>query len=401
MRGSETGSYQPDVPPYITDDPDAAARLDAIPEPDPESLGADELLAEELQAEGGVEESGVRAGRRSVNDFDVSGFGDERDSYMPRAHDLGRLATSVKIGDTVGASISGAGRRRLLNARQEVVLAKRMEAGLYAAERLREIEEGEEKISREMQRDLMWIARDGQRARTHLIEANMRLVINLAKRYTGRGLPYADLIQEGNLGLIRAVEKFDYTRGYKFSTYSTWWIRQAITRAMADQARTIRMPVHMVEIINKLERVQRELTQNLGREPTTDELARELDLTPEKVIEVQGYARQPVSIDQTVGDDNDASLGDLIVEDSAPDAIEAVSYALLQDQVEQVLGTLSERDAGIARLRFGLTDGRPRTLDEIGQVYGVSRERIRQLETKIMTKLRHPSRAQVLRDYLD
>jgi RNA polymerase primary sigma factor len=303
--------------------------------------------------------------------------------------------------DSVRAYLKQIGKVALLNAEEEVELAKRIEAGLYAAERVRRAEDSTEKLSPQMRRDLRWIVRDGERAKNHLLEANLRLVVSLAKRYTGRGMAFLDLIQEGNLGLIRAVEKFDYTKGYKFSTYATWWIRQAITRAMADQARTIRIPVHMVEVINKLGRIQRELLQDLGREPTPDELAKEMDITPEKVLEIQQYAREPISLDQTIGDEGDSQLGDFIEDSEAVVAVDAVSFTLLQDQLQSVLATLSEREAGVVRLRFGLTDGQPRTLDEIGQVYGVTRERIRQIESKTMSKLRHPSRSQVLRDYLD
>jgi RNA polymerase primary sigma factor len=303
--------------------------------------------------------------------------------------------------DSVRAYLKQIGKVALLNAEEEVELAKRIEAGLYSAERTRKAEEENEKLTTQMRRDLRWIIRDGERAKNHLLEANLRLVVSLAKRYTGRGMAFLDLIQEGNLGLIRAVEKFDYTKGYKFSTYATWWIRQAITRAMADQARTIRIPVHMVEVINKLGRIQRELLQDLGREPTPEELAKEMDITPEKVLEIQQYAREPISLDQTIGDEGDSQLGDFIEDSEAVVAVDAVSFTLLQDQLQSVLATLSEREAGVVRLRFGLTDGQPRTLDEIGQVYGVTRERIRQIESKTMSKLRHPSRSQVLRDYLD
>jgi RNA polymerase primary sigma factor len=303
--------------------------------------------------------------------------------------------------DSVRAYLKQIGKVALLNAEEEVELAKRIEAGLYATQLMAELNERGEKLPAAQRRDMAWICRDGDRAKNHLLEANLRLVVSLAKRYTGRGMAFLDLIQEGNLGLIRAVEKFDYTKGYKFSTYATWWIRQAITRAMADQARTIRIPVHMVEVINKLGRIQRELLQDLGREPTPEELAKEMDITPEKVLEIQQYAREPISLDQTIGDEGDSQLGDFIEDSEAVVAVDAVSFTLLQDQLQSVLETLSEREAGVVRLRFGLTDGQPRTLDEIGQVYGVTRERIRQIESKTMSKLRHPSRSQVLRDYLD
>ncbi|HTK63206.1 MAG TPA: RNA polymerase sigma factor [Pseudonocardia sp.] len=299
--------------------------------------------------------------------------------------------------DPVRAYLKQIGRVALLNAELEVQLAKRIEAGVYAVERLSEIDGKKEP---QLCRDLRWIIRDGQRAKDNLLEANLRLVVSIAKRYTGRGMPFLDLIQEGNLGLIRAVEKFDYTKGYKFSTYATWWIRQAISRAMADQSRTIRIPVHMVEIINKLRSVQRELLSKLGREPTPIELAAELDITPEKVLEIQQYAREPLSLDQTVGDEGDSHLGDFIEDSESVVALDAVAFTLLQDQLESVLATLTTREAGVVRLRYGLSDGKPRTLDEIGQVYGVTRERIRQIEFKTMAKLRHPARSQGLRDYL-
>lgn len=309
--------------------------------------------------------------------------------------------------DSVRAYLKQIGKVALLNAEQEVSLAKRIEAGLYATYRMEQMEEAfnngdkDAKLTPAVKRDLRAIARDGRKAKNHLLEANLRLVVSLAKRYTGRGMAFLDLIQEGNLGLIRAVEKFDYTKGYKFSTYATWWIRQAITRAMADQARTIRIPVHMVEVINKLGRIQRELLQDLGREPTPQELAKEMDISEEKVLEIQQYAREPISLDQTIGDEGDSQLGDFIEDSEAVIAVDAVSFTLLQDQLQDVLHTLTEREAGVVKLRFGLTDGMPRTLDEIGQVYGVTRERIRQIESKTMSKLRHPSRSQVLRDYLD
>jgi RNA polymerase sigma factor RpoD-like protein len=299
--------------------------------------------------------------------------------------------------DLVRVYLNGIGRTPLLTAADEVELSQRIEAGLYAEHLL----DSGEKLTRARKRDLKVLVREGRAARTHLLEANLRLVVSLAKRYTGRGMPLLDLIQEGNLGLIRAMEKFDYAKGYKFSTYATWWIRQAITRAMADQARTIRIPVHMVEVINKLGRIQRELLQDLGREPTPEELAREMDITVDKVLEIQQYAREPISLDQTIGDEGDSQLGDFIEDSEAVVAVDAVSFTLLQDQLQDVLHTLSDREAGVVKLRFGLTDGMPRTLDEIGQVYGVTRERIRQIESKTMSKLRHPSRSQVLRDYLD
>jgi RNA polymerase primary sigma factor len=301
--------------------------------------------------------------------------------------------------DSVRAYLKQIGKVALLNAEQEVELAKRIEAGLYAAERVRRAEEMAERLRPQLRRDLGWIIRDGERAKNHLLEANLRLVVSLAKRYTGRGMPFLDLIQEGNLGLIRAVEKFDYTKGYKFSTYATWWIRQTITRAMADQARTIRIPVHMIEVINKLGGIRGHLRQNLGREPTAGELAQEMDITLVKMLEIQQYAREPISLDQTIGEEGDSQLGDFIEDSQAVVAVDAVSFTLLQDQLRSVLATLSEREAGIVRLRFGLTDGQPRTLDEVGYLHGVTRERIRQIESKTMAKLRHPSRSHVLRDY--
>jgi RNA polymerase primary sigma factor len=320
-------------------------------------------------------------------------YGDDDDD-LPAA----QVASAGATADPVKDYLKQIGKVPLLNAEQEVELAKRIEAGLFAEEKLAEGMDGGESAAR---LDMEWIAEDGRRAKNHLLEANLRLVVSLAKRYTGRGMLFLDLIQEGNLGLIRAVEKFDYTKGYKFSTYATWWIRQAITRAMADQARTIRIPVHMVEVINKLARVQRQMLQDLGREPTPEELAAELDMTPEKVIEVQKYGREPISLHTPLGEDGDSEFGDLIEDSEAIQPGEAVSFTLLQEQLHSVLDTLSEREAGVVSMRFGLTDGQPKTLDEIGKVYGVTRERIRQIESKTMSKLRHPSRSQVLRDYLD
>nr|WP_211239631.1 RNA polymerase sigma factor [Jiangella gansuensis] len=309
-----------------------------------------------------------------------------------------QVAVAGATADPVKDYLKQIGKVPLLNAGEEVELAKRIEAGLFAEEKLAtETDSMPAKLRSEME----WIAEDGRRAKNHLLEANLRLVVSLAKRYTGRGMLFLDLIQEGNLGLIRAVEKFDYTKGFKFSTYATWWIRQAITRAMADQARTIRIPVHMVEVINKLARVQRQMLQDLGREPTPEELATELDMTPEKVVEVQKYGREPISLHTPLGEDGDSEFGDLIEDSEAIVPAEAVSFTLLQEQLHAVLDTLSEREAGVVSMRFGLTDGQPKTLDEIGKVYGVTRERIRQIESKTMSKLRHPSRSQVLRDYLD
>jgi RNA polymerase primary sigma factor len=320
-------------------------------------------------------------------------FSDD-DEGLPAA----RVAASGATADPVKDYLKQIGKVPLLNAMQEVELAKRIEAGLFAEEKLAA---GRGLLRLGQSIELKSIADDGRRAKNHLVEANLRLVVSMAKRYTGRGLLFLDLIQEGNLGLIRGVEKFDYTKGYKLSTYATWWIRQAITRAMADQARTIRIPVHVVEAINKLARARRQMLQDLGREPTPEELAAELDMAPEKVIEVQKYGREPISLHTPLGEDGDREFGDLIEDSEAIQPGEAVSFTLLQEQLHSVLDTLSEREAGVVSMRFGLTDGQPKTLGEIGKVYGVTRERIRQIESKAMSKLRHPSRSQVLRDYLD
>jgi RNA polymerase primary sigma factor len=301
--------------------------------------------------------------------------------------------------DPVKDYLKQIGKVALLNAAEEVELAMRIEAGLFAEDKLSHMSASEQRS--QLGRELQWVAKDGQRAKSHLLGANLRLVVSLAKRYTGRGMQFLDLIQEGNLGLIRAVEKFDYTKGFKFSTYATWWIRQAITRAMADQARTIRIPVHMVEVINKLARVQRQMLQDLGREPTPEELSRELDMTPEKVIEVQKYGREPISLHTPLGEDGDSEFGDLIEDTEAVVPADAVGFTMLQKQLESLLDSLSEREAGVIRMRFGLGDGMPKTLDQIGDTFGVTRERIRQIESKTMAKLRHPSRSQSLRDYLE
>jgi RNA polymerase primary sigma factor len=354
----------------------------------------DEVVdGEPADAEEGTEASAVKPeGKAEGADDEIFVFGDDDDD-LPAA----QVAVAGATADPVKDYLKQIGKVPLLNAEQEVELAKRIEAGLFAEEKLAE----GKGLTGDQRSDLEWIAEDGRRAKNHLLEANLRLVVSLAKRYTGRGMLFLDLIQEGNLGLIRAVEKFDYTKGYKFSTYATWWIRQAITRAMADQARTIRIPVHMVEVINKLARVQRQMLQDLGREPTPEELAVELDMTPEKVVEVQKYGREPISLHTPLGEDGDSEFGDLIEDSEAIQPGEAVSFTLLQEQLHSVLDTLSEREAGVVSMRFGLTDGQPKTLDEIGKVYGVTRERIRQIESKTMSKLRHPSRSQVLRDYLD
>ena len=361
----------------------------------PEAAGAGEAPAAAAVAApvapGEGQAAPVRTGEEGDDETFV--YGDDDDD-LPAA----QVASAGATADPVKDYLKQIGKVPLLNAEQEVELAKRIEAGLFAEEKLGQ---GIAGMAPDQRIDMEWIAEDGRRAKNHLLEANLRLVVSLAKRYTGRGMLFLDLIQEGNLGLIRAVEKFDYTKGYKFSTYATWWIRQAITRAMADQARTIRIPVHMVEVINKLARVQRQMLQDLGREPTPEELAAELDMTPEKVIEVQKYGREPISLHTPLGEDGDSEFGDLIEDSEAIQPGEAVSFTLLQEQLHSVLDTLSEREAGVVSMRFGLTDGQPKTLDEIGKVYGVTRERIRQIESKTMSKLRHPSRSQVLRDYLD
>ncbi|RBM20621.1 RNA polymerase sigma factor [Streptomyces sp. PT12] len=362
-----------------------------------------EIVDEFLEGEEeGLEEPAERAATGAAPAEGPEGAKQENEGFVLSDDDeddapAQQVAAAGATADPVKDYLKQIGKVPLLNAEQEVELAKRIEAGLFAEDKLA----SSDKIAPKLRRELEIISEDGRRAKNHLLEANLRLVVSLAKRYTGRGMLFLDLIQEGNLGLIRAVEKFDYTKGYKFSTYATWWIRQAITRAMADQARTIRIPVHMVEVINKLARVQRQMLQDLGREPTPEELAKELDMTPEKVVEVQKYGREPISLHTPLGEDGDSEFGDLIEDSEAVVPADAVSFTLLQEQLHSVLDTLSEREAGVVSMRFGLTDGQPKTLDEIGKVYGVTRERIRQIESKTMSKLRHPSRSQVLRDYLD
>ncbi len=404
----------------VPDEPEDQLEPDDL---EPVELEVEEVTVEEVLTPGNLEVKVEREGddviltvggkKRSLDDVDDTVFepAEEAKTEKDLAEDEGfslsdaddadepeqQVLAAGATADPVKDYLKQIGKVALLNAEQEVQLAKRIEAGLFAEETLSEaIGLETDHVS-----DLEWIAEDGRRAKNHLLEANLRLVVSLAKRYTGRGMLFLDLIQEGNLGLIRAVEKFDYTKGYKFSTYATWWIKQAITRAMADQARTIRIPVHMVEVINKLARVQRQMLQDLGREPTPEELAKELDMTPEKVVEVQKYGREPISLHTPLGEDGDSEFGDLIEDSEAVVPAEAVNFTLLQEQLHDVLDTLSEREAGVVSMRFGLTDGQPKTLDEIGKVYGVTRERIRQIESKTMSKLRHPSRSQVLRDYLD
>ena len=414
----DLGPADLDVDAELEDFGDAGVDLDLDLEDSDSEDSEDEVREDDVQDDDSLEGTGAAAGAagghpdgqaagaaaavaaagqaeapRPESEDEAFVFGDDDDD-LPAA----QVASAGATADPVKDYLKQIGKVPLLNAEQEVELAKRIEAGLFAEEKLAEMTLP---LTDSERLDMEWIAEDGRRAKNHLLEANLRLVVSLAKRYTGRGMLFLDLIQEGNLGLIRAVEKFDYTKGYKFSTYATWWIRQAITRAMADQARTIRIPVHMVEVINKLARVQRQMLQDLGREPTPEELAAELDMTPEKVIEVQKYGREPISLHTPLGEDGDSEFGDLIEDSEAIQPGEAVSFTLLQEQLHSVLDTLSEREAGVVSMRFGLTDGQPKTLDEIGKVYGVTRERIRQIESKTMSKLRHPSRSQVLRDYLD
>jgi RNA polymerase primary sigma factor len=407
--------------------PAKGSRAKAAPEGDEVDVDLDDVEVEidpaevedvEVDDEAGTDDEAEveKPAAEAVVDEDATEGDDDEDDDKPiEVLPTGALRLSMTDDEdevpVYSAAITGAtadpvkdylkqiGKVALLNAAEEVELAMRIEAGLFAEEKLSAMPDSEKRS--QLGRELTWVARDGQRAKSHLLGANLRLVVSLAKRYTGRGMQFLDLIQEGNLGLIRAVEKFDYTKGFKFSTYATWWIRQAITRAMADQARTIRIPVHMVEVINKLARVQRQMLQDLGREPTPEELSRELDMTPEKVIEVQKYGREPISLHTPLGEDGDSEFGDLIEDTEAVVPADAVGFTMLQKQLESLLDSLSEREAGVIRMRFGLGDGMPKTLDQIGDTFGVTRERIRQIESKTMAKLRHPSRSQSLRDYLE
>jgi RNA polymerase primary sigma factor len=357
------------------------------------ALQAAELPAEQTEAVLAVlNDEGIEILDPSVADAD------EADLLARRRKEEEDLALKAPTSDPVRMYLKEIGKVPLLTAEEEVDLAKRIEAGLFASEKMAT---ATRKVAPGMRRDLEMIERDGQVAKHKLVEANLRLVVSIAKRYVGRGMLFLDLIQEGNLGLIRAVEKFDYTKGYKFSTYATWWIRQAITRAIADQARTIRIPVHMVETINKLIRIQRQLLQDLGREPAPEEIAREMDLTPERVREILKVSQEPVSLETPIGEEEDSHLGDFIEDSDAVVPVDAASFILLQEQLDSVLHTLSDRETKVIKLRFGLTDGHPRTLEEVGREFGVTRERIRQIESKTLSKLRHPSRSQKLRDYLD
>ena len=367
---------------------------------DDEDLDEDDADDDDVEDDEDEEEAKSKAPEqpKEKGAYVVSDTDDEEENIIPSGNPKRRVIAAGATADPVKDYLKQIGRVSLLNAEQEVDLSERIEAGLYAQHLLDTESDG---MDFKRKRELKWAANDGKKAKDHLLEANLRLVVSLAKRYTGRGMLFLDLIQEGNLGLIRAVEKFDWKKGFKFSTYATWWIRQAITRAMADQARTIRVPVHMVEVINKLSRVQRQMLQDLGREPTPDELARELDMPVEKVQEVQKYGREPISLHTPLGEDGDSEFGDLIEDTDAIAPSDAVAFSLLQEQFKQVLETLSPREAGVIKMRYGLEDGQPKTLDDIGRVYGVTRERIRQIESKTMSKLRHPSRSQTLRDFLD
>lgn len=401
--GTKAKAADIDLDEDVVDDVDEPTEIEEIDEADIEAVVAVVEVADD--------DAEPKEDAEASDDDDDDEKSTSKDEELPTGALVLSLVDDEDEVPVYSAAITGAtadpvkdylkqiGKVALLNAAEEVELAMRIEAGLFAEDKLSHMSAAE--LRSALGRELQWVAKDGQRAKSHLLGANLRLVVSLAKRYTGRGMQFLDLIQEGNLGLIRAVEKFDYTKGFKFSTYATWWIRQAITRAMADQARTIRIPVHMVEVINKLARVQRQMLQDLGREPTPEELSRELDMTPEKVIEVQKYGREPISLHTPLGEDGDSEFGDLIEDTEAVVPADAVGFTMLQKQLESLLDSLSEREAGVIRMRFGLGDGMPKTLDQIGDTFGVTRERIRQIESKTMAKLRHPSRSQSLRDYLE
>jgi RNA polymerase primary sigma factor len=366
-------------------------------DPADDGLVAGELTDEELAAlvDTGVAEPDERdadAGAAQPGPAGIQAADTDETSGAPET-DLDDQ-TSV-MGDSVHTYLKSIGRRQLLTAEEEVDLAKRIEAGLFAEYKL----ETERRLSKQRRAELEAVAEDGRRAKAHMLEANLRLVVSVAKKYSDRGLSLLDVVQEGNLGLIRAVEKFDYTKGYKFSTYAMWWIRQAIQRGFADSARTIRLPVHVLEMLSKLSRVERDMHQRLGREPTPEELAVELDRTPDQIEELLRTSRQPISLDSTIGEDGETSIGDLIEDVDAPEAAELVDRQLMADQLRHALDALTPREATIMAMRFGLYDGNPHTLDEIGKALGLTRERIRQLEKQSLSKLRHPSRAQPLLDY--
>ncbi len=384
------------------EDQDESVDLDEVEAPD----NVTEDSAEEDKAESNLEDEDLLEGipeeelKATVNVAlpKVTSQARKRANARRRANDA---SVTMLTGDPVRMYLKEIGKVPLLTASEEIDLAMKIEAGVAASEELDKAEDEGIELERRERRRLSRIEQVGLDAKQQLIEANLRLVVSIAKRYVGRGMLFLDLIQEGNLGLIRAVEKFDYTKGFKFSTYATWWIRQAITRAIADQARTIRIPVHMVETINKLVRIQRQLLQELGREPTPEEIAKEMDLTPERVREIQKISQEPVSLDTPIGEEEDSQLGDFIEDDAAVVPPDAASFSMLQEQLTKVLDGLAERERKVICLRFGLEDGHPRTLEEVGREFGVTRERIRQIESKTLAKLRHPSRSSKLKDYLE
>lgn len=367
---------------------------------DDEDLDEDDADDDDVEDDEDEEEAKSKAPEqpKEKGAYVVSDTDDEEENIIPSGNPKRRVIAAGATADPVKDYLKQIGRVSLLNAEQEVDLSERIEAGLYAQHLLDTESEG---MEFKRKRELKWAAADGKKAKDHLLEANLRLVVSLAKRYTGRGMLFLDLIQEGNLGLIRAVEKFDWKKGFKFSTYATWWIRQAITRAIADQARTIRIPVHMVETINKLIRVNRQLLQEYGREPRPDEIAREMGISEEKVREIIKVAQEPVSLETPIGEEEDSHLGDFIPDDDAPAPAEVAAFTLLKEQLMEVLDTLTPREEKVLRLRFGLDDGKARTLEEVGREFNVTRERIRQIEAKALRKLRHPSRSKKLKDFLE